>query len=59
RDAWTPAKGAVFNRAYFEEFVESGVKKAFEDYVVHYQQIGRWLRTNPQTRVVDVLLDFQ
>ncbi len=59
RDAWTPAKGAIFNRAYFEEFVESGVKKAFEDYVVHYQQIGRWLRTNPQTRVVDVLLDFQ
>jgi outer membrane protein assembly factor BamA len=59
REAWGIAKGTTFDRAYFEEFLESGVKKAFADYVVHYQDIGRWLRTNPDARVVDVLLDFR
>jgi outer membrane protein assembly factor BamA len=59
REAWGIAKGATFDRAYFEEFLDSGVKKAFADYVVHYRDIGRWLRTNPDARVVDVLLDFR
>lgn len=59
REAWGIAKGATFDRAYFEEFLESGVKRAFAGYVVHYQKIGRWLRTNPDARVVDVLLDFR
>jgi hypothetical protein len=59
REAWGIAKGTTFDRAYFEEFLESGVKRAFADYVVHYQEIGRWLRTNPDARVVDVLLDFR
>ena len=59
REAWGIAKGATFDRSHFEEFLESGVKKAFGDYVVHYQEVGRWLRTNPETRIVDVLLDFR
>lgn len=59
RDAWAIAKGTTFNRSYFEEFLDTGIKTAFGDYVVHYQEIGRWLRTNPEARVVDVLLDFR
>lgn len=59
REAWSLAAGAQFDRTYFEEFLQSGVKRAFEGYVVHYQEIGQWLRTNPQTGVVDVLLDFR
>ncbi len=59
REAWALQAGTQFDRTYFEEFLDSGVKKAFEGYVVHYQEIGQWLRTNPQTGVVDVLLDFR
>jgi outer membrane protein assembly factor BamA len=59
-EAWTLPRGAVFDKMYFEEFVETGVKKAFTDYVVHYEEpIGRLLRPNADTRTVDVLLDFK
>lgn len=59
REAWSIPPGAAFDRVYFEDFLERGVKRAFAGYVVHYEEIGRWLRTNPDARVVDVLLDFR
>jgi outer membrane protein assembly factor BamA len=57
--AWRLDKGAVFDRAYYEEFVAKGAKAAFGDLPFHYEKIGHWLRTNPQNATVDVLLDFQ
>lgn len=57
--AWRIPRGQVFDRAYFDEFLASGVKQAFGDLPVHYDQLGHWLRTNPDTRTVDVLLDFK
>jgi outer membrane protein assembly factor BamA len=59
RAAWKIGKGEVFNRVYFEEFVNKGAKEAFGDLPAHYDEIGRWLRTDPKTAVVDVLLDFR
>jgi len=58
RDAWHLLPGQIFNRVYFEEFLETGVKQAFGDLPVHYNEIGRWLRTHPEAKTVDVLLDF-
>jgi len=57
--AWRIAKGQVFDKMYFEDFVEKGVKLLFADTPVHYDELGRWLRTNPETKTVDVLLDFK
>ncbi|HWQ03670.1 MAG TPA: POTRA domain-containing protein, partial [Candidatus Nitrosotenuis sp.] len=59
--AWSIQPGDIFNAQYFEEFLENDARKkrAFGDYVVHYTKVGHLLRPNPQTRTVDVLLDFQ
>jgi outer membrane protein assembly factor BamA len=59
RDAWQIPAGQIFNRVYFDEFLEDGLKKAFADYPLHYAKVGHWLRENPATHTVDVLLDFQ
>jgi outer membrane protein assembly factor BamA len=58
RAAWKIPAGDVLDRTYFDDFVEKGAKEAFGDLPLHYDQIGHWLRTNPQTGTVDVLLDF-
>jgi outer membrane protein assembly factor BamA len=57
--AFRLARGEVFDRVYFEEFLATGIKQAFGDYPVHYDRVGHWLRTNPENKTVDVLLDFQ
>lgn len=57
--SWRIPAGEVFDKMYFEDFVANGVKLAFGDLPVHYDEIGRWLRPNPQTKTVDVLLDFK
>jgi outer membrane protein assembly factor BamA len=59
REAWQIPAGQVFNRVYFEEFMDTGLKKAFAEYPLHYDKVGHWLRTNPVTHTVDLLLDFQ
>ncbi len=58
-EAWHISKGQTFDRVYFDEFLATGLKQAFGDLPVHYNDVGHWLRTNPQTRTVDVLLDFR
>jgi len=59
RAAWRLPRGQIFDRVYFDEFLATGVKLAFADYVVNYNEVGHWLRTEPSTRTVDVLLDFK
>jgi len=56
---WKIARGDVFNNTYFEDFLNGGAGKIFKDTPVHFQHIGHLLRPNPQTKTVDVLLDFQ
>jgi outer membrane protein assembly factor BamA len=58
-EAWHMPRGQVFDRIYFDEFFATGIKRAFADFVVHFDEVGHWLRTNPTTRTVDVLLDFK
>ncbi len=58
-EAWRMPRGQIFDRAYFDEFLATGIKQAFTDFVAHYDEVGHWLRTNPGTRTADVLLDFK
>jgi outer membrane protein assembly factor BamA len=59
RSAWTIAPGAVFDKGVYDEFVDTGVRRAFVGSPFHYDKIGRFLQENPQDSKVDVLLDFQ
>ncbi len=62
RGTWRLAPGQVFDRDYFEQFLarlEKGGTELFGDLPVHYDQAGHWLRNNPETHTVDVLLDFK
>ena len=58
RAGWRIGKGEIFDRTYFDEFLAKGAKQSFGDLPVHFDQIGHWLRTDPKTGTVDVLLDF-
>lgn len=59
RAAWNIPTGAVFDEPAYQEFLDSGVKRAFFGLPVHYEKIGRFLDKDPATAKVDVLLDFQ
>jgi outer membrane protein assembly factor BamA len=56
---WKIARGDVFDNTYYEEFLNGGAQKIFQNTPVRFQRIGHLLRPNPQTKTVDVLLDFQ
>lgn len=58
RAAWKIPKGAVFDRSYYDEFLATGAKDALKGLPVHVDKIGDFLRTDPKTATVDVLLDF-
>lgn len=59
RNAWNIARGAVFDRNVYDQFVSSRIPQAFVGLPVHYDKIGHFLETNPKTGTVEVLLDFQ
>lgn len=59
RATWNIPPDAVFDEPAYEEYLESGVKKAFFGLPVHYDKIGRYLDKDPKTAKVDVMLDFQ
>jgi outer membrane protein assembly factor BamA len=59
RAAWRISSGAVFDKNFYEEFLTSGTKQAFQGFPVHYEKIGHFLQQDPATGKVDVMLDFQ
>jgi len=59
-EAWKIPKGEIFDGLYFQNFLaDARSKKIFGEMVVTYNEVGHWLRTNAEHRVVDVLLDFK
>jgi outer membrane protein assembly factor BamA len=56
---WKLTRGDVFDDSYFEDFVNDGARKLFEKSPVHFQHVGHLLDTHPETKTVDVKLDFQ
>jgi outer membrane protein assembly factor BamA len=59
-EAWAIEKGAVFDRIYLDNFLAAcESKRIFGDYVVHYDTVGHLLQTHPETRTVDLMIDFK
>jgi len=62
REAWRLPKGQVFDRVHFDQFLsmlQMNRAAIFGELPIHYDEAGHWLRTNPETRTADVLLDFK
>lgn len=62
RQAWSVEPGAIFDKTTFELLLtklQTHPADVFGDLPLHYDKVGHWLRTDPEKRVVDVLLDFQ
>ncbi|MGH9774625.1 MAG: POTRA domain-containing protein [Candidatus Acidiferrales bacterium] len=58
RAAWKIPKGEVFDEGYFDLFISKGIKDALSGLPVSLGHIEHFLRTNPQTATVDVLINF-
>ncbi len=62
RNFWRIAPGGIFDGQYSDVVLAKLEKPSVEVFgtiPLHYTEFGHWLRTNPDTRVVDVLLDFK
>jgi outer membrane protein assembly factor BamA len=61
RNAWRLAPGQVFDKTFLDSTLsklEKPTVAIFGDLPVHYAQMGHLLRTDPQSHVIDVLIDF-
>ena len=62
RAAFHLSPAQVFDQVYVEQFIDKIQKPTpdvFGDLPVHYNDVGQWIRPNPATHLVDVLLDFR
>ncbi|HUJ40464.1 MAG TPA: POTRA domain-containing protein [Candidatus Acidoferrales bacterium] len=55
---WKIAPGDIFDKSYYESFLNGGARKIFEGTPVRFETIGHFLRQDPKAKTVDVLLDF-
>ncbi len=56
---WKLARGDIFDNSYFEDFLNGGAEKIFKNSPVHFEHIEHLLKPDPQTKTVDVLLNFR
>jgi outer membrane protein assembly factor BamA len=62
RDAWPVKQGDTMDKTAFEQFLlrlEAHRESIFKGLAVHYESVGHWLQTDPESGTVDVLLDFK
>jgi outer membrane protein insertion porin family len=62
RNAWRLAPGQVFDKTFLESTLsklEKPTVAIFGELPVHYAQMGHFLRTDQQSHVIDVLIDFR
>jgi outer membrane protein insertion porin family len=62
RAAWPILTGDVFDKSKYENILlklQVHKEQIFVDLPVHYDSVGHWLQTDPETGMVDVLLDFK
>jgi outer membrane protein insertion porin family len=59
RGAFPVPEGNVFDESAYDDFLSTGIEKAFAGLPVHYDKIGRFLDKHSDTAQVDVLIDFQ
>ena len=55
---WKISPGDIFDDSYYQDFLNGGAEKLFKGTLVRFDHIGHMLRKNPNTKTVDVLLDF-
>ena len=56
---WKLARGDVFDDSYFEDFANGGALKLFKNTPVHFDRVEHLLKPNPDTKTVDVYLNFR
>ena len=62
RAAWPILSGDVFDKTKFEDILlklQVHKEQIFVDLPIHYDSVGHWLQTDPETGNADVLLDFK
>lgn len=59
REAWKIAPGAVFDDTAYQEFLDSGIKRAFAGLPIHYQTIQKYLDKHPEQGEINVMLNFE
>jgi outer membrane protein insertion porin family len=62
RAAWPILTGDIFDKSKYEDILlklQVHREQIFVDLPVHYDSVGHWLQTDPETGMVDVLLDFK
>ena len=62
RNNWRLAPGQVFDKTFLDSMLsklEKPTVAIFGELPVHYEKMGEWLRPNPQSHVMDVLIDFK
>jgi outer membrane protein insertion porin family len=62
RAAWPILSGDVFDKTKFEDILlklQVHKEQIFVDLPIHYESVGHWLQTDPESGNVDVLLDFK
>jgi outer membrane protein insertion porin family len=55
-------QGEIFDKAKYEDYLlklQNHSTEIFGELPIHYDTVGHWLRTDPATSSVDVLLDFK
>jgi outer membrane protein assembly factor BamA len=59
RSGWKIAPGGVLDKSYYDVFLAHGARDALGKVPAHTDNIGHFLRKNPQAATVDVMLDFE
>lgn len=59
RTAWRIAQGQVFDQTYCNYFLNTGIADTLKGLPAAQATVGHFLQKNPQTKSVDVMIDFQ
>jgi outer membrane protein assembly factor BamA len=62
RLAWHLLQAQIFDAQYCDQFLDKlqkPTREIFGDLPVHYNDVGHWVRKDPDKHIADVLLDFK
>jgi outer membrane protein assembly factor BamA len=59
RGAWTIPPDAIFDQAFFNNFIDSGAKDSFAGIPYDYERIDHFLDKDAASATVNVMLDFK
>lgn len=59
REAWHIAQGQVFDQTYCNYFLATGIADTLKGLPAALATVGHFLQKNPQTKTVDVMIDFE